>query len=323
MIGYLAYPTWLRPVLAPAVPIRWFTLLHLAAYLIVFLLFIRHLQTRGGSEELPEARSFFFWFIIAYLVGSRLGAVVLFGQFDEVVRRPWLLVWPVEEGAGLVGLRGMSFAGGLIGAGVALLAYHWKNRVRILLWADALVLGIPLMFALVRLGNFANQELYGRVTSLPWGIIFPEAQPVPASAEGVYRRVIALGVPAIGDAGFINLPRHPSQLYEALVTGLGAWMTLMLRRRRQPPTGIMTALYLMIYGAAQFLAGYLRIPPIRSPFVLRHSPQQRAPDVFTSLFDVTADQIASLVILAAGVAVLVAVRRYHAGRPGIETFHHG
>ncbi|NBC29546.1 MAG: hypothetical protein GVY29_06090 [Spirochaetes bacterium] len=114
-----------------------------------------------------------------------------------------------------------------------------------------------------------------------------------------------------------------SQLYEAVLTGIGAWVTLVLLRRRQPATGIMTALYLMIYGAAQFLAGYLRIPPIRSPFLLRHSPERLPPDVFTSLLDVTADQIASLIILALGVAVFLAVRRYHAGRPGIETFHHG
>jgi hypothetical protein len=84
-----------------------------------------------------------------------------------------------------------------------------------------------------------------------------------------------------------------------------------------------TAVYLAIYGALQFLFGYLRIPPIRNPFVLRHSREELPPDIFTSFLDVTADQIASLFILAAGVAVLLAVRRYHAGRPGIETYHPG
>jgi phosphatidylglycerol:prolipoprotein diacylglycerol transferase len=206
---------------------------------------------------------------------------------------------------------------------VALLVYHWKNRVRLLLWADGLVVGIPLMFALVRLGNFANQELYGRVTSLPWGIVFPEAQPVSTTGEGVYRRAVALGVPTLGETGFVNLPRHPAQLYEALVTGLGAWVVLLVLRRRQVATGLVTAVYLAIYGAVQYLFGYLRIPPKREPFVLRYSREELPPEILTSFLDLTADQLASLFILAASVVVLYAVRRYHTGRPGIETYHPG
>ena len=322
MTAYLVYPEWLHTVIAPALPVRWYTLLHLLGYLTVFLLFLDHLRARGTPEEITEARRFFFWFIIGYLAGARLGALILFGPLEEVVRRPWLVLWPFDESMAFVGIRGMSFGGGLIGAAVALLLHHLRHRVRILLWADALIVGIPLMFFLVRVGNFANQELYGRVTSLPWGVVFPEAQPVPVAAAGIYRRAIALGVPAIGESGFVNLPRHPAQLYEALLTGLIAWAVLRWATlRRRIHEGWLAATYLLIYGCAQFLLGYLRVPPIRDPFVVRLSRPGHPPALFSSPLDLTADQLLSVLFIVAGALMLWAVRRHRATRPGVETFH--
>ncbi|MFP4484907.1 MAG: prolipoprotein diacylglyceryl transferase, partial [Spirochaetaceae bacterium] len=310
MTTYLVYPDWLQAVILPAVPIRWYTLFHLLGYLVVLLLFLRHLRAHGAGEEVPEARHFFFWFIIGYLAGARIGALLLFGPLDEVIRRPWLVLWPFDETMAFQGIRGLSFGGGLIGAAVALLLHHLRHRVNVLLWADALVVGIPLMFFLVRMGNFANQELYGRVTSLPWGMLFPEAGPVSLAAEGVYSRAIASGVPVISQSSYVNLPRHPAQLYEALLTGLIAWAFLMwLALRRQLHEGLLTATYLLLYGCAQFLLGYLRVPPIRDPFVIRVSPETIPPALFSSPLDLTPDQLLSLFFVVGGALMVRAVRR--------------
>ena len=64
MTAYLVYPEWLHTVIAPALPVRWYTLLHLLGYLTVFLLFLDHLRARGTPEEITETQRFFFWFII-------------------------------------------------------------------------------------------------------------------------------------------------------------------------------------------------------------------------------------------------------------------
>lgn len=324
MTAYLPYPDWLSAVISPVVPVRWYTLLHLLAYLLVFILFLRHLRRNDGTEEIPSAQRFFFWFILGYLFAGRIVAVVLFTPLDALLARPWMVIWPFDGDMEYQGLRGMSFGGGLIGGGLALLLYRLRYRIRVLLWADALVIGVPLMFVLVRLGNFANQELYGRVTSLPWGIVFPEALPVRLTGEGMYRRAVALGVEVIGNSGYANMPRHPAQIYEALVTGLAAWGALqiwVIRRRLFP--GIAASIYLIIYGAAQFLFGYIRIPPLREPFVLRISSPDKPVAVFTSFLDLTADQLLSLLIAAIGVGALLLVRRYRARRPGVETYHPG
>jgi phosphatidylglycerol:prolipoprotein diacylglycerol transferase len=337
MTAYLAYPAWLSPTLAPVLPIRWYTLLHLLAYLLVYLLFLRHLRRRppdvselSTEVESALARRFFFWFIIGYLAGARFFGVLLFLPTAETAAAPWIVLWPFDAEMNFVGVRGMSFTGGLVGGAVSLLLFHWAKRVRLLRWADALALGLPLMFLLVRLGNFANQELYGRITEMPWAVLFPEARPVPLSQPGIRALAVSMGIEAIADTGFVNLPRHPVQLYEAIVTGLG--LTVAVRaallfapgRADQAPPGRAAVVFVIGFGALQFLFGYLRFPPIPDPVALRLAPADAPTEglagLLTRFLSLTGDQLLSLSLLLAGVVLALALRRYRRRRPVVETF---
>ena len=91
---------------------------------------------------------------------------------------------------------------------------------------------LPLGYTFGRLGNFINGELFGRVTTLPWGMVFPQAEPFSAR-EGWVREVAAPGGIAHRRAGMVNLPRHPSQLYEAFFEGLVLWAVLWFGLRKR------------------------------------------------------------------------------------------
>jgi phosphatidylglycerol:prolipoprotein diacylglycerol transferase len=130
----------------------------------------------------------------------------------------------------------MSFHGALIGVVIACFSYAWIKKVSLLRLADLFAVSAPIGFFLGRIANFINGELFGRPTDVPWGIVFPQG----------------------GD-----VPRHPSQLYEALLEGLVMVILLFLMARserfRNIP-GTISATFLMFYGASRFLIEYVREP---------------------------------------------------------------
>ena len=119
----------------------------------------------------------------------------------------------------------MSFHGGLIGC---LAAGTWccrRYRVDPLAVADMVSITAPVGLGLGRVGNFINGELYGRVTDMPWGMVFPNGGP---------------------------LPRHPSQVYEFLLEGVVLFAVLWTLRRRAWPQGVLASVFLVLYGAVRF-----------------------------------------------------------------------
>lgn len=167
------------------------------------------------------------YLIIGIVVGGRVGHV-LFYAWEEFVADPLFMVE--------LPIRGMSFHGGFVGVAMALWLFAYRSKIRFFVLADVIASCTPIGLLLGRLANFINGELYGRITNSWFGMVFPGA--------GVF-------------------PRHPSQLYEAFSEGLILFLILnslyAIQKVREKP-GIITGLFIALYGVFRFLVEYLREP---------------------------------------------------------------
>lgn len=225
----LTYPQ-IDPVLIEVGPfaIRWYALAYIAGVVLGYR-YILHLTTRWGTIHLSkEARdNIIFAAILGIILGGRLG-YVLFYQFSYYASYPQDII-KIWQG-------GMAFHGGVLGVIVAFYIFARRYRISYLSFMDAVACAAPIGLFFGRLANFINGELYGRVSNVPWAMIFPRGGPDP---------------------------RHPSQLYEAGLEGLLLFMLLALStylfsaHRR---AGLCSGLFLMGYGVARFFVEFFREP---------------------------------------------------------------
>jgi phosphatidylglycerol:prolipoprotein diacylglycerol transferase len=138
---------------------------------------------------------------------------------------PWTL-FKVWDG-------GMSFHGGLLGAVLAFWCYSRRLKRSLFALTDFIAPFAPIGLGAGRLGNFINGELWGRVTTMPWGVVYPNAGP---------------------------LPRHPSELYEFLLEGVVLFVVLWVYSKKSRPPMAVSALFLMLYGAFRCFAELFRQP---------------------------------------------------------------
>lgn len=229
----LAYPE-IDPVLVHIGPlaIRWYGLAYLAgvfaAYLYVKRLFINE-QSFAADEVLTLVTNI----VLGIMVGGRVGYMVFYNA-DVFFSNP-LSLFAVWEG-------GMSYHGGAIGAALAVLLFCWQYKKP--LWPVLDLLAISSTFGLFfgRLANFINGELWGRVTDVAWGMVFPGAG---------------------------ALPRHPSQLYEAFLEGVVLFILLhLLRTKVRLKSGQLFGAYLLGYGCFRFVIEFFREPDAHLGFVL-------------------------------------------------------
>ncbi len=321
MPAYIPFPQWIRPEIVPGLPVRWYGLMYLIAFAVTYLLFRLQLKERGLEPKKDHVTDFFFWTIVGLLVGARLAFVLIYDADRYFLQHPLQIILPFARGADgrvrLTGLSGMSFHGGLVGAIVAAVIYMRARRLDVLDWGDMLVTGIPLGYTFGRLGNFINGELYGRVTTSAWGMVFPAAEGFPAKEKWVRDLAAAIGMPVPG-SGMVNLPRHPSQLYEGLLEGVVLWLVLwFVFRKRRPFKGFSIAVYVIGYGLLRFIVEYTREPdaPIGYPITL--VPVSN-PVVQFTLFNFTTGQILCALMIVGGVLALLVFRaraRRHAAEP--------
>jgi phosphatidylglycerol:prolipoprotein diacylglycerol transferase len=223
--------------------IRWYALAYIVGILIASWL-IR--LTIRRPTLWPEGKAAFSeknlddlitWLIIGIIVGGRLGYVLFYKPL-------YYLEDPVAT------LRiydgGMSFHGGFLGVVVAGILFCRKYQIPMLRAADVMAVSAPAGLLFGRLANFINAELWGRETSLPWGVIFPgyDAQTCSDTVMGL-------------------CARHPSQLYEALGEGLilgVALLYLLFRTKALHHTGLLTGLFISGYGLTRFLVEMVRQP---------------------------------------------------------------
>ena len=226
MNGWI-YVHTLDPVLVQLGPVRigWYGLMYALSFLIGYWLLLRDARRSGGPIQEPDVPNFTTYLILGVVLGGRLGWVIFYGgsvYFEE----PWRIF---ETWKG-----GMSFHGGLLGVTVAFFLFARSRKLSVLEVADMTVLYVPIGLFFGRIGNFINGELWGKPTDGSWGVIFP--------------------------ADRQRVPRHPSQLYEALLEGVVIFVALWLLRRRGHPAGAQPALFLVLYGLARTAVEFVRLP---------------------------------------------------------------
>jgi phosphatidylglycerol:prolipoprotein diacylglycerol transferase len=231
-VAALAFPQ-IDPVAFSIGPlaVRWYGLAYLAGFLFAWYM-LRVLDERWKMGLGPDGRATtVLAAVIGVVVGGRLGYVLFYGA-GQYWRAP-LTVFAIWDG-------GMSFHGGLVGI---LLCGWWvarRYRVPFLRLADAGAVAAPFGIMLGRIANFINDELWGRVTTVPWAVIFPGAGP---------------------------LPRHPSQLYEAALEGLVLLIVMLLLARRRRSDGFMLGWVLTLYGTFRIFVEFFRQPDVQIGFL--------------------------------------------------------
>jgi phosphatidylglycerol:prolipoprotein diacylglycerol transferase len=214
--------------------IRWYALGYIAGLLAGWALIRRLVQSEAlwGGAPRPSAESIddlLVYCALGVIVGGRLGNVLFYDP-------AYYLAHPLEIFE--VWRGGMAFHGGLIGAAVGAALFAWRNGVPTLTVFDLASVSAPIGIFLVRIANFIKPELWGRPTDVPWAVIFP---------------------------GSDGLPRHPSQIYEALLEGLAIFVVLAFAARhgalRRP--GLIAGGFGVLYGAARIVCEFFRDPDPR------------------------------------------------------------
>jgi len=211
--------------------IRWYGLMYLLGFASSYLLVRYQVKKKELDISLKDIESLYSWLVIGLIVGARLGYVIFY-DLKEYIRSPFE-IFAVWHG-------GMSFHGGLIGTLLAGLLFCRKYRKSFWQLSDLIIVTAPIGLGLGRLGNFINGELYGRVTGLPWGMVFPSGGP---------------------------LPRHPSQLYEFLLEGVLLFIILWRLKDKGLRRGSLTALFLIIYGSFRFFVEFFREPDVQLGYI--------------------------------------------------------
>ena len=212
--------------------VRWYGIMYLIGFTAAYFLVRYQLKRRKISVTIRDIDSLFLFLLSGLVIGARLGYVIFYNPI-------YYLSNPSEIFA--VWHGGMSFHGGLIGSIIAGLLFCRRHKADFWQLADLVIVAAPIGLGLGRLGNFINGELYGRVTDVPWGMVFPEGGPAP---------------------------RHPSQLYEFLLEGVVLFSVLWFLKNKHLRPGALTSIFLMLYGVFRFFVEFFRQPDPQIGFIL-------------------------------------------------------
>lgn len=206
--------------------LRWYALAYMAGILFSWR-YARFLANRSPQPvAMQRFDDFLIWATFGIILGGRLGYVLFY-------KPAFYLAHPLEIPQMWHG--GMSFHGGMLGVFIAIILFTYKHRISLAAFCDILAVTAPVGLFFGRVANFINGELWGRVTTAPWGMIFPHGGP---------------------------LPRHPSQLYQAGLEGLCLFLLVLILEwrggRRRP--GLLTGAFLLGYGAARMVGELFREP---------------------------------------------------------------
>lgn len=240
--------------------IHWYGIMYVVGFLAFWWLGVKRARMPFSPISPEKVSDLLFYGVVGVILGGRIG-YVLFYQFESFITQPWILFY-IWQG-------GMSFHGGLLG--VLLVAWLYARHLSrpFLHLTDFVAPLIPIGLGAGRLGNWINGELWGKTSELPWAMIFPAAD---------------------------WMPRHPSQLYQALLEGLVLFVILWFFSRKPRPIGAVSGVFLIGYGSFRFIIEFVREPDGHLGYLA---------------FDwLTMGQLLSLPMIAAGMIMLILAYRY-------------
>ena len=268
MFLYINFPSWIHPQIFPGLKflglLRWYGLMYVIAFMTAYAILRKvakegALDVSGKKVEEDELYSFIFTGILFLLIGARVFSTLIYDTSGLYKSKPWLIFWPFDSSGKFTGLAGMSYHGGFVGGLIGLIVWCKSKKKSIPQWVDSMACAVPLGYTFGRIGNFMNGELYGRITTMPWGIVFPGAERFSVKLPWVQEFAAQIGM-TLPSTGLVNLPRHPSQLYEAFFEGIVLWLIIWLLRNRKKFDGMLTAIYIGGYGFFRFFIEYFREP---------------------------------------------------------------
>ncbi len=235
--------------------IHWYGITYLIGFAFYYLLGKYRIKKYPSSWNSEQLSDFLFYGAIGIIVGGRLGWVMFYNDtslFDDPMLP--LRVW---EG-------GMSFHGGLTGVLVAMLYFKKKSQKTFFEISDFIAPLVPTGILAVRMGNFLNGELWGRLTQHPWAMIFPDSLPVHLQAanmpEGAWQELYEQGQLAA-------FARHPSTLYEAFGEGLVTFFVVWIVANKAKRRGTVSAAFLLSYGITRFIVEFFREPDANRGYI--------------------------------------------------------
>lgn len=254
----------LDPVAFSAGPITiyWYGISYVVGALLTGVVMYRTQRRWGLNISVDDLMMVVFAVVFGLVIGARVFYVVFYGG-TYYLENP-LEIFMTNHG-------GMSFHGGLVGGIVGGVLACRSLRLSAGTVADLAAIGVPLALCLGRCANFVNGELWGKETDLPWGVVFG------------------------GSAG--DVPRHPSQLYEAFLEGIVLFAVLQLMSRRKPllPQGTFMGTFILGYGIVRFLVEFVRVPDVQLGYILGGV--------------ITMGQILSLPLIVIGAGLVIAAHR--------------
>lgn len=209
---------------------RWYGLMYVLAFIATYFIIRSEVKRKKLPLTSDDISDLVFFGALGVVLGGRIG-YILFYNLPFYLTNPLKLL-AVWEG-------GMSFHGGFLGVVLAFVLYSRRKQLPFLTLIDMAALCAPVGLGLGRIGNFINAELYGRPTTMPWGMIFP---------------------------GSDGLARHPSQLYEAFLEGLVLFFMVRFASRKSDATGVAAWTFVAGYGLFRFFVEFFRQPDAQIGF---------------------------------------------------------
>ncbi len=259
-----AFAVWAYPAIDPValrlgpLSVRWYGIAYLVAFLTAWWVATHFTRRWKLSLTGDDIASIMLAAVIGVVVGGRLGYVLFYGA-GQYWKAP-LTIFALWDG-------GMSFHGGLAGILIAGVIMARRLKVPFLTLCDMGAVAAPVGFLTGRLANFVNGELWGRVSNVPWAMVFPSGGPAP---------------------------RHPSQLYEALLEGVVLLGIMWWLSRRRRGDGELVGWMVLLYGVFRIFVEFFREPDAQLGFLPGH---------------LTMGQVLSVPMLVAGVWLILHARK--------------
>lgn len=243
LINAVPFPDWISDTAVKIGPIaiKWYGISYIVGLYLAYFYARKTVANRpiwqprqntSSKMNVPDKKileDFLFYCLVGIIVGGRLGYIILYG-LPDYLKDP-IRIFKVWEG-------GMAFHGGFLGVVIATTILAKTRKIPLARLSDLAAISAPIGIGLVRLANFVNQELYGRMTDVPWAFIFYEN-------------------------GYPLEPRHPSQLYESALEGVTIFLVLFLLSRKArilTKPWMATGIFICMYGSFRIFVEFFREP---------------------------------------------------------------